>query len=67
MDGEVIFDSHGRVSRVTTAGYGPSVGKQILMAYLPSALAEQGTPRRSHSVAMEMALTADPITANMAA
>lgn len=42
-DGEVIFDSHGRVSRVTTAGYAPSVGKQVLMAYLPRELAEPGT------------------------
>ncbi len=42
-DGEVIFDSHGRVSRVTSAGYGPSVGKMILMAYLPRVLAEPGT------------------------
>ena len=31
-----IVDSHGRVSRVTTAGYGPSVGKNLLMAYLPT-------------------------------
>ena len=43
LDGNVIFDSHGRVSRVTTAGYGPSVGKQVLMAYLPRDLAEPGT------------------------
>jgi glycine cleavage system aminomethyltransferase T len=43
LDGDTINDSHGRVSRVTTAGYGPSVGKQILMAYLPRALAEPGT------------------------
>jgi len=43
LDGEVIVDSHGRVSRVTSAGYGPSVEKMILMAYLPSALVEPGT------------------------
>ena len=43
MDGSTIFDSHGRVSRVTTAGYGPSVGKHILMAYLPRDLAVAGT------------------------
>ena len=46
LDGATIHDSHGRVSRVTTAGYGPSVGKQILMAYLPRALAEPGTDLR---------------------
>ena len=42
LDGNTIYDSHGRVSRVTTAGYGPSVGKQILMAYLPRAMAVAG-------------------------
>jgi glycine cleavage system aminomethyltransferase T/glycine/D-amino acid oxidase-like deaminating enzyme len=35
LDGERIVDSKGRVSRVTSAGYGPSVGKYLLMAYLP--------------------------------
>ncbi len=42
-DGHVIFDSHGRVSRVTSAGYGPSVGKHLLMAYLPTEHAAPGT------------------------
>lgn len=41
--GDTIRDSHGRVSRVTSAGYCPSVGKQVLMAYLPRELAEPGT------------------------
>ncbi len=40
--GERITDSHGRVSRVTTASPGPSVGKHLLMGYLPSELAEIG-------------------------
>ncbi|MEM1333177.1 MAG: glycine cleavage T C-terminal barrel domain-containing protein, partial [Actinomycetota bacterium] len=43
LDGNTIFDSHGRVSRVTTAGYGPSVGKVVLMGYLPRDLAAAGT------------------------
>jgi len=42
-DGSTIFDSHGRVSRVTSAAYCPSVGKQVIMSYLPRALAEPGT------------------------
>ena len=42
-DGGRIVDSHGRVSRVTTAGPGPSVGKHLLMGYLPSELAAPGT------------------------
>ena len=42
-DGGRITDSHGRVSRVTSAGYGPSVGRHLLMAYLPRELAVPGT------------------------
>jgi glycine cleavage system aminomethyltransferase T/glycine/D-amino acid oxidase-like deaminating enzyme len=42
-DGERIVDSKGRVSRVTSAGAGPSVGKYLLMAYLPSEHAVVGT------------------------
>ena len=43
MDGNRIVDSHGRVSRVTTAGAGPSVGKHLLMGYLPPDKAVVGT------------------------
>ena len=42
-DGDRIVDSHGRVSRVTSAGYGPSVGKHLLMGYLPDEPAAPGT------------------------
>ena len=42
-DGQRIVDSHGRVSRVTTASPGPSVGKHLLMGYLPPELAVVGT------------------------
>ena len=41
--GERIVDDHGRVSRVTSAAFGPSVGKHLLLAYLPSDLAVIGT------------------------
>jgi glycine cleavage system aminomethyltransferase T/glycine/D-amino acid oxidase-like deaminating enzyme len=34
-EGEAIVDSKGRRSYVTSAGSGPSVGKHILLAYLP--------------------------------
>ena len=34
-DGKRIVDRHGRGSYVTSAGAGPSIGKHILMAYLP--------------------------------
>jgi glycine cleavage system aminomethyltransferase T len=40
--GEVLIDSSGRRSYITSAAYGPSVGKQILMGYLPADYAEEG-------------------------
>lgn len=43
MDGNRIVDSHGRVSRVTTAGAAPSVGKHLIMGYLPPEQAVIGT------------------------
>jgi glycine cleavage system aminomethyltransferase T/glycine/D-amino acid oxidase-like deaminating enzyme len=42
LDGERIVDLKGRGSYVTTAGSGPSVGKHILMAYLPLEYAHEG-------------------------
>ncbi len=47
LDGERIVDSHGRASRVTTAGYSPSLGKNLLMGYLPNELAVPGTKLQS--------------------
>ncbi len=41
-DGEPIVDRKGRRSYVTSAGSGPSVGKHILLAYLPPAHAKVG-------------------------
>jgi glycine cleavage system aminomethyltransferase T len=41
-DGERIVDAKGRVSRVTTAGAGPSVGAYLLLAYLPPEHAVEG-------------------------
>ena len=35
LDGNPIVDSHGRRSYVTSAGSAPSLGKHVLMAYLP--------------------------------
>ena len=43
LDGKGIADSHGRRSYVTSAGAGPSLGKHILLAYLPTELAQEGT------------------------
>jgi glycine cleavage system aminomethyltransferase T len=41
-DGAPITDAKGRRSFVTTAGMGPSVGKYLLMAYLPPEHAREG-------------------------
>ena len=42
-DGTRIVDARGRESRVTSAGMGPSVGKYLLLAYLPVEHAAPGT------------------------
>ncbi len=42
-DGSPLVDAKGRRSYVTSAGSGPSVGKHILMAYLPPEQAVVGT------------------------
>jgi glycine cleavage system aminomethyltransferase T/glycine/D-amino acid oxidase-like deaminating enzyme len=42
-DGRPLIDAHGRRSYVTSAGSGPSVGKHLLMSYLPPDVAKVGT------------------------
>ena len=42
-DGARIVDARNRESRVTSAGMGPSVGKYLLLAYLPIEQAAPGT------------------------
>jgi glycine cleavage system aminomethyltransferase T/glycine/D-amino acid oxidase-like deaminating enzyme len=42
-DGRRIVDAKGRGSYVTSAGSGPSVGKHVLLAYLPPDHAVEGT------------------------
>ncbi len=44
--GERIEDELGRPSYVTSAGAGPSIGTHLLLAYLPPALAVEGTELR---------------------
>jgi glycine cleavage system aminomethyltransferase T/glycine/D-amino acid oxidase-like deaminating enzyme len=43
LDGSRLVDAVGRPSYVTSAGSGPSVGRHLLMAYLPPAAAEAGS------------------------
>ena len=42
LDKQPITDAHGRRSYVTSAGSAPSLGKHILMSYLPTELAVAG-------------------------
>ena len=44
LDGSRLVDSLGRPSYVTSAGSGPSIGKHLLMAYLPLPVSAVGTP-----------------------
>jgi glycine cleavage system aminomethyltransferase T len=46
LDGEPIVDARGRRSYVTSAGAGPSIGKHILMSYLPPEHAKEGEQLR---------------------
>ena len=41
--GERLVDAKGRPSYVTSAGSGPSVGRHLLMAYLPADVAVEGS------------------------
>jgi heterotetrameric sarcosine oxidase gamma subunit len=41
-EGDVLVDSRGRPSYVTSAGSGPSLGRHLLMAYLPAGHARVG-------------------------
>ena len=43
LDGETIMDSKGRRSYVTSAGSAPSVGKHVMLTYLPPQVAQVGT------------------------
>jgi glycine cleavage system aminomethyltransferase T/glycine/D-amino acid oxidase-like deaminating enzyme len=43
LDGSSLIDAKGRRSYVTSAGAGPSVGRHLLMSYLPPAQAVVGT------------------------
>jgi hypothetical protein len=45
-DGQRIVDTKGRVSRVTTAGAAPSLGKYLLLAYLTPEHAVEGNELR---------------------
>ena len=39
---EVLIDAQGRRSYITSIAYGPSIGKNIALGYLPKEYAEEG-------------------------
>ena len=58
---ERLVDAKGRPSYVTSAGSGPSVGKHLLMAYLPASHAVEGS-----SLLVEYMGEAFPVTVAVA-
>jgi glycine cleavage system aminomethyltransferase T len=60
-DGGPLTDAKGRPSYVTSAGAGPSVGRHLLMAYLPPEQAVEGT-----SLAVEYLGERYPVTVAVA-
>jgi heterotetrameric sarcosine oxidase gamma subunit len=61
LAGERLIDAKGRPSYVTSAGSGPSVGKHLLMAYLPASHAVEGS-----SLLVEYMGEAFPVTVAVA-
>lgn len=62
-DGRRLVDSLGRESRVTSAGMGPSVGKFLLLAYLPIEQAVAGTKLQVQYMNERFPVTVAPGTA----
>ena len=60
-DGTPLTDAKGRRSYVTSAGAGPSIGKHILLAYLPPEQAVVGT-----ELAVEYMCERYPVTVDVA-
>jgi glycine cleavage system aminomethyltransferase T/glycine/D-amino acid oxidase-like deaminating enzyme len=60
-DGAPLTDAKGRRSYVTSAGAGPSIGKHILMAYLPAEFAVEG----SSALAVEYMDERYPVTVDV--
>ena len=59
--GEPLTDERGRPSYVTSAGSGPSVGKHLLLAYLPA-----GQAREGNRLAVEYLAEQYPVTVAVA-
>jgi glycine cleavage system aminomethyltransferase T/glycine/D-amino acid oxidase-like deaminating enzyme len=60
-DGDSLIDAKGRRSFVTSAGAGPSIGKHILLSYLPPEQAEVG-----NELAVEYMCERYPVTVAVA-
>jgi glycine cleavage system aminomethyltransferase T/glycine/D-amino acid oxidase-like deaminating enzyme len=60
-DGKPLVDAKGRRSWVTSAGAGPSIGKHILMAYLPPEQANVGEQLAVEYMAERFPVTVDVV------
>jgi glycine cleavage system aminomethyltransferase T/glycine/D-amino acid oxidase-like deaminating enzyme len=60
-DGKPLVDAKGRRSYVTSAGAGPSIGKHILMSYLPPELANVGEQLQVEFLAEQYPVTVDVV------
>jgi len=59
--GDVLVDDEGRRSYVTSAATGPSVGKHLLMAYLPQGYAEEGRRLEVEYMGQEYPVTVERV------
>jgi glycine cleavage system aminomethyltransferase T len=59
--GKALVDAKGRRSWVTSAGAGPSIGKHILMAYLPPEQANVGEQLAVEYMAERFPVTVDVV------
>ena len=63
QDGNVLVDDEGRRSYVTSAATGPTVGKHILLAYIPSEHATEGTQLQVEYFGEQYPVTIDVVGA----
>jgi glycine cleavage system aminomethyltransferase T len=61
LDGKPLVDAHGRRSYVTSAGAGPSLGKHILMSYLPPEHATVGEQLQVEFLGEQYPVTVDVV------
>jgi glycine cleavage system aminomethyltransferase T len=63
LEGERLVDEKGRPSYVTSAGSAPSLGKHVLLSYLPRDYAQVGTKLRVEYLGETYPVTVDVVGA----